>query len=125
METRKEICLHVFKTTWSGSDNVIISLYEDDWQYGVVEVHIYKQDRKGEALIWNLFVDGKKRSKGYGQKLLDAAINVAIANNCTTATVEWDGNDSDQWVLEWYTRQGFDETDFGEDYCKLVKDLRQ
>lgn len=112
----------VFRTEWKDSDNVFISLHQHGIvQIGIVKVAINKLDNKGEAFISNLYIERKARDKGYGRILLNAALGIAKSSGCKSVALEWDGNDSPQWVLDWYVRFGFEEEEFGQGYELLRK----
>ena len=117
-----------YTTEWPTTKNVIVSLYETGEhkpQIGIVEVRIFRGEspQKGEAYIWNLFVDEQHRCKGYGRALLSDALDLAMLNDCHTAVLEWDKRESPQWVFDWYTRHGFDEKEFGPGYALMKKDM--
>ena len=105
-----------YRTEWTDTDNVVISLYRkgDPIQIGIVEVTVFKTgERNGEAYIWNLHVTKDHRGHGYGRALLSDAYDVAMLAGCTRMTLEWDLRDSPKWIFDWYIREGFDEREFG------------
>lgn len=108
-------------TEWKDKDNVIISLwhwvdYNNDTpeQVGVVELAVYKHgEHEGEALVWNLYVDEGHRRKGLAHKLMDEAHKTAKHLGVKVTALEWSLKESPYWVIEWYTRLGYDEKEFG------------
>lgn len=114
-----------YRTRWTDNDNVIIMLFApgDIEPSGIVEVRIDKGRRKGQAYIWNLHVSKRSRRRGYGQALLDSALTEARVSDYTEAVLEWDLRDSPHWVLDWYCRQGFNESEFGNGCALMRKDL--
>jgi ribosomal protein S18 acetylase RimI-like enzyme len=79
---------------------------------------------KGEAYLWNLHVRGECRRLGFGRTLLLRAISVARSRGCEMATLDWDIKESPRWVFDWYTRNGFEEREFGRDCAFMVKTLK-
>ena len=107
-------------TEWKDKDNVIISLWDRDENYndaeqvGVVELAVYKHgEHEGEALVWNLYVDEDHRRKGLARKLMDEAHKTAKHLGAKVTALEWSLKESPYWVIEWYTRLGYDEKEFG------------
>lgn len=114
-------------TEWNDKDNVIISLWNDEKdvseQVGVVELAVYKRgEHEGEALVWNLYVDEPHRRKGLARKLMDEAHKTARHLGAKVTALEWSLKDSPYWVIEWYSRLGYDEKEIGNG-CALMKRL--
>ena len=109
-----------YLTEWKDKDNVIISLWNQDENYndveqvGVVELAVYKNgEHEGEALVWNLYVDESHRRKGLARELMDKAHKTAKHLGAKVTALEWSLKESPYWVIEWYTRLGYDEKEFG------------
>ena len=117
-----------YRTEWPDTDNVVISLYEAHdpvmVQIGIVEVRLFKQgEHRGEALIWNLYVDEQHRGRGYGRALLSDALLVIEGADFHVAALEWRLKESPHWVFDWYCREGFDEKEFGNGYALMKKKI--
>jgi GNAT superfamily N-acetyltransferase len=114
-----------FITERKNKDNVIISLWHYDYdtseQVGVVELAVYKNgEHEGEALVWNLYVNEDHRRKGLARKLMDEAHKTAKHLGAKVTALEWSLKESPYWVIEWYTRLGYDEKEIGNG-CALMK----
>ena len=112
-------------TEWKDKDNVIISLWNDEYdvseQVGVVELAVYKHgEHYGEALVWNLYVDKPHRRKGLARQLMDEAHKTAKHLGAKVTALEWSLEESPYWVFDWYTRLGYDEKEIGNG-CALMK----
>lgn len=115
-------------TEWKDKDNVIISLWHcEDFdndipeQVGVVELAVYKHgEHEGEALVWDLYVDEDHRRKGLARQLMDEAHKTAKHLGAKVTALEWSLEESPYWVIEWYTRLGYDEKEIGNG-CALMK----
>ena len=128
MEYGKDYYMLLYSTEWTNTDNTVISLYEkgNTLQIGIVEVTVFKTgDRKGEAYMWNLHVNEDHRGRGYGRALLSEAYDVAMLAGCETVTLEWESEDTPQWVFDWYVREGFDERKFGAGYAFMAKAVKE
>ena len=104
---------------------MIISLWHYDYdtseQVGVVELAVYKHgEHDGEALVWNLYVNEEHRRKGLARKLMDEAHKTAKHLGSKVTVLEWSLKESPYWVIEWYTRLGYDEKEIGNG-CALMK----
>nr|DAI31001.1 MAG TPA: acetyltransferase domain containing protein [Caudoviricetes sp.] len=78
---------------------------------------------KADALIYALWVDEPYRKQGVARKLLETAEREAKKMGCKTVCLEWDRRESDEWVLRWYERLGYNEKEFGRHSSLLVKEL--
>ena len=128
MQYGKDYLTTQYRTEWANTDNVVISLYEtgNAFQIGIVEVTIFKTgERRGEAYLWNLHVADNRRGRGYGRALLSAAYDVAMLAGCGRITLDWELQDSPQWVFDWYVREGFDEQEFGRGSAFMVKPVKE
>lgn len=122
----EEYYTETYTAHWKNKDNVIISLWhlnerDDAEQVGVVELAVYKHgEHEGEALVWNLYVDEDHRRKGLARKLMDEAHKTAKHLGAKVTALEWSLKESPYWVIEWYSRLGYDEKEFGNG-CALMK----
>lgn len=78
---------------------------------------------KADALIYALWVDESYRKQGVARKLLETAEREAKKMGCKTVCLEWDRRESEEWVLRWYERLGYNEKEFGRYSSLLVKEL--
>lgn len=78
---------------------------------------------KADALIYALWVDEPYRKQGVARKLLETAEREAKKMGCKTVCLEWDRRESEEWVLRWYERLGYNEKEFGRHSSLLVKEL--
>lgn len=78
---------------------------------------------KADALIYALWVDEPYRKQGVARKLLETAEREAKQMGCKTVCLEWDRRESEEWVLRWYERLGYNEKEFGRFSSLLVKEL--
>ena len=124
----EEYYTETYITEWKDKDNVIISLwkydsvvYETACQVGVVELAVYKHgEHEGEALVWNLYVNEGHRRKVLASQLMDEAHKTAKYLGVKVTALEWSLKESPYWVIEWYTRLGYDEKEIGNG-CALMK----
>lgn len=112
---------------WAESQEIIIA---DEMSHGTVQVEIPKPGRykdehyqNADGGIYNLWVDKAFRKKGVGHNLLDMAERQAKKMGCKSVQLEWNGAESDPFVLDWYQRQGYVEKEFGMGSSLLVKNL--
>lgn len=80
-----------------------------------------EKDRK--AYLYNLNVAEDARKEGMATALMDAAEEWLRKQGCEVATLEWDGYESEYWVIDWYVRKGYDEKEFGRHSALLEKRL--
>lgn len=99
-------------------------------RYASVQVSIPDKDAednrikgKADALIYALWVDEPFRGQGVARKLLETAEREAKKMGCKTVCLEWDRRESEEWVLRWYERLGYNEKEFGRFSSLLVKEL--
>ena len=116
-KTMEEYYIETYITEWKDKNNVIISMWHDETQVGVVELAVYKHgEHEGEALVWNLYVDEPYRRKGLARRLMDEARKTAKHLGAHTCVLEWSLRESHNWVFDWYCRLGYDENEFGPGY---------
>lgn len=93
---------------------------------GKVQVDLLNRDNKEygrTAYIWDLYVHEIYRRKGIAGKLMDYALNRAREFGFETATLDWDLVDTPREIAYWYSRIGFEETEFGDRNARMVKIL--
>ena len=116
-----------YETDWPDSTNIVLMLHPlgDPLQtVGIIEAHCRKTgERQGEAYLWNLYVESQHRRHGCAHLLLQTAEQEALRHQCHTASLEWELRESPRWVLDFYTRQGYAEREFGKDSAWLAKKL--
>ena len=77
-------------------------------------VGIGRSELPDDAMLWGMWVDPTVRGRGVGARLVDAAIEWALANECSTVTL-WVMRSNDS-ALRLYERHGFDfQADTGRD----------
>lgn len=89
---------------------------------GIVQVEI-PTDHKDVCYILCLYVMKEHRKKGLAASLLQRAEEYGKSKGCTKAVLYWKEEDSPMWVLQWYARNGYSETEFGRHEAKLEKSL--
>jgi len=128
----EEYYIETYITKWKCKDNVIISLwyckdFDNDIreQVGVVELAVYKHgEHKGEAFVWNLYVDENHRGKGLSMKLMNEAHKTAKHLRAKATTLEWSLKESPYWVKELYFRLGYDEEKIDNDYVLMKREIK-
>lgn len=117
----------LYATDWPDCTNIVLMLHPQGDQrqtVGIIEVHCRKTgERQGEAYLWNLYVEPDHRRHGLAHLLLQSAEQEARSHRSHTAMLEWELRESPRWVLDFYTRQGYDEREFGKDSAWLAKKL--
>jgi hypothetical protein len=53
------------------------------------------------------------------------AIRYFAFAGCDRITLDWELQDSPQWVFDWYVREGFDEQEFGRGSAFMVKSVKE
>lgn len=93
---------------WKDEIRILIT---DEQNYGSVQVSIpcynSKISGKADALIYALYVDSGYRRKGIATKLLQLAEHQIKLNGLQIAGIEFDKEESDRFVLDWYFRSGY------------------
>ena len=96
------------KQTWKDEIRILIT---DEENHGSVQISIplYVSDifGKAEALIYALWVDVVHRRNGVAQRLLQLAEQQAKLNGVKTIGLEFNKDESDSFVLDWYLRSGY------------------
>jgi ribosomal protein S18 acetylase RimI-like enzyme len=110
------------KQTWKDEIRILIT---DEENLGSVQISIplYVSDifGKAEALIYALWVDVVHRRNGVAQRLLQLAEQQAKLNGVKTIGLEFNKDESDSFVLDWYLRSGY--KSFNKKSNLLIKKL--
>ena len=110
------------KQTWNDEIRILIT---DEEHLGSVQISIplYVSDifGKADALIYALWVDVVYRRNGVAQHLLQIAEQQAKLNGVKTIGLEFNKEESDIFVLDWYIRSNY--KPFDEKSNLLIKKL--
>lgn len=110
------------KQTWNDEIRILIT---DEEHLGSVQISIplYVSDifGKADALIYALFVDETHRRCGVAKRLLQLAEQQAKLNGIKTIGLEFNKDESERFVLEWYLNNGY--KPFSKDSKLLIKEL--
>lgn len=100
------------KQTWKDEIRILIT---DEKNLGSVQISIplYVSDifGKADALIYALWVDILYRKRGVAKHLLQLAEQQAKLNGVKTIGLEFNKDESDRFVLDWYLRIGYKQFD--------------
>ena len=100
------------KQTWNDEIRTLIT---DEEHLGSVQISIplYVSDifGKADALIYALWVDVVYRRNGVAQHLLQLAEQQAKLNGVKTIGLEFNKEESDRFVLDWYLRSNYKQFD--------------
>ena len=110
--------LRINEQRWKNTHRWIISTKDAS-----IQLEIYPKPRGDErikAYIWALYVEPSSRKKGIATELLRKAEEIAKAQGEPFVWLEWDKADSEQFVLDWYMRQGYDKVTF-ETFSVLLR----
>lgn len=111
------------KQTWKDEIRILIT---DEKNLGSVQIAIpfYVSNifGKADALIYALFVDNNHRRNGVAQRLLQLAEQQAKLNGVKTIGLEFNKDESESFVLEWYLKNGY--KPFSKESCLLIKKLK-
>ena len=110
---------------WPHTERSIIT-DQDSNSAVILEVYNYDVDdtvKSGDGYIWSLFVNASFRGQGIGRMLLKKAEDIARDSGCKKVFLDWSHEESEQWVLEWYERNGYEEVAFGPERTLLRKYL--
>lgn len=112
------------KHTWRDEIRILIT---DEEHLGSVQISIplYVSDifGKADALIYALWVDVVYRRNGVAQHLLQLAEQQAKLNGVKTIGLEFNKEESDRFVLDWYLRSNY--KPFDEKSNLLIKKLEE
>ena len=96
------------KQTWKDEIRILIT---DEQNHGSVQISIplYVSDifGKADALIYALFVDDTHRRCGVAKRLLQLAEYHAKLNGVKTIGLEFNKDESEDFVLNWYIKNGY------------------
>lgn len=111
------------KQTWKDEVRILIT---DEQNFGSVQISIPCYDcritGKADALIYALYVDSGCREQGVATKLLQSAEQQIKLNGLQIAGIEFDKEESESFVLDWYFRNGY--KPFNEKSNLLIKELK-
>lgn len=111
------------KQTWKDEIRILIT---DEENLGSVQISIplYVSDifGKADALIYALFVDNNHRRCGVAKRLLQLAEQQAMLNGVKTIGLEFNKEESESFVLEWYLNNGY--KPFSKGSNLLIKKLK-
>ena len=111
------------KQTWKDEIRILIT---DEEHLGSVQISIplYVSDifGKADALIYALWVDVVYRRNGVAQHLLQIAEQQAKLNGVNTIGLEFNKDESDRFILDWYLRSGY--KPFDGESSLLIKELK-
>ena len=112
------------KQTWKDEIRILIT---DEENLGSVQISIplYASDifGKADALIYALWVDVVHRRQGVAQHLLQLAEQQAKLNGVNTIGLEFNKEESDRFVLDWYLCIGY--KPFDKKSNLLIKKLEE
>lgn len=110
---------------WTGGTRHLI-LIETPGGTASIQLELYHEpqewdDFKGTAFLWGLWVDESIRRKGYANRLMEIAEEIARNHGHKDVYLEWSIKDSSIEIFQWYERRGYDEKAFstGEN-CKSL-----
>ena len=93
---------------WKDEIRILIT---DEQNHGSVQVSIpcynSKISGKADALIYALYVDTACRKQGVATKLLQSAEHQAKLNGVQVICLEFDKEESESFVLNWYLKNGY------------------
>lgn len=111
---------------WGDIDRVLIT-YEN--LHASVQVDLFPNDEKrkehfkADCLLWALWVNEQYREQGAAKMLIARAELEAKQHGCKSIALEWSADESEEWVLQWYDRLGYDEVEFGRGSSLMIKKL--
>lgn len=112
------------KQTWKDEIRILIT---DEENHGSVQISIplYVSDifGKADALIYALWVNVSHRRNGVAKRLLQLAEQQAKLNGVKTIGLEFNKDESDRFVLDWYLRSGY--KPFDKKSNLLIKKLEE
>lgn len=109
------------KQTWK--DEIRILITEENLGSVQISIPLYVSDifGKADALIYALWVNVAHRRHGVAQRLLQLAEQQAKLNGVKTIGLEFNKDESDRFVLDWYLRSGY--KPFNKKSSLLIKKL--
>ena len=110
------------KQIWKDEIRILLTneLYQGSVQ---ISIPFYDSDilGKADALIYALYVDKNNRRHGVAKQLLDEAEKQAKLNGVNVIGIEYDKEESDRFVFEFYKKCGY--KPFDENNNFLIKKL--
>lgn len=106
-------------------ESQLIDSLDFDCRHVYVENIIPKDEwiqKQANALIYALFVDDTHRRCGVAKRLLQLAEQQAKLNGVKTIGLEFNKDESESFVLEWYLKNGY--KPFSKESCLLIKKLK-
>lgn len=114
--------IHIQKQKWKNETRILIVAIDTN---SSVQISIPSYDSsisgKADALIYALFVGKNHRRCGVGNFLLHLAEKQAMFNGVKTIGLEFDKEESPDYILDWYLRKGYKPYTKGS--CLLIKTL--
>lgn len=112
--------IEVQKQNWNEFVRYFISC-----EHGIVIVDLHDNPVCAgcRAYLWNLWVDEPYRRKGIATRLLRKAEEIILDSGYDSLSLMWEWP-TPQWVFDWYTKNGFEEKEFGGKCANMVKILR-
>jgi hypothetical protein len=114
--------IHIQKQKWKNETRILIVAIDTN---SSVQISIPSYDSsisgKADALIYALFVGKNHRRCGVGNFLLHLAEKQAMFNGVKTIGLEFDKEESPDYILDWYLRRGY--KPYTKDSCLLIKTL--
>ena len=111
------------KQTWKDEIRILIT---DEENLGSVQISIPLSVSgifgKADALIYALWVDVVHRRQGVAQHLLQLAEQQAKLNGVKTIGMQFNKDEADRFVLDWYLRTGY--KPFNKKGNLLIKKLK-
>ena len=114
METK--VIVHTNSWYWGCSVDIV----KDDGT-AMVCVKFDEKSFPTQGYICNLSVLATERKKGFGNEMIQYAINVCRDHNMTFARLHVDAKNI--WLKEWYERLGFKELSRDENEIEMVMEL--
>lgn len=112
------------KQYWKDEIRILIT---DEQNHGSIQISIPYYDSdilgKADALIYALFVDEGYRRNNVGKQLLKLAEQQAKLNDVNIIGIEFDKEESESFVLDWYLREGYKSFIINNNNILLIKRL--
>ena len=109
---------------WKDEIRILIT---DEQNHGSVQISIPRYEcnisGKADALIYALYVDTAYRKQGVAKHLLQFAEQQAKLNKIGIIGLEFDKEESESFVLNWYLKNGY--KPFSKGSVLLIKKLEE
>lgn len=112
---------------WRSTQVTRLTIVTDGGE-GKVQVDLLNYDNEDygcTAFVWDLFVRPEHRRKGIAKELMQYALKRAKEYGFSTATLEFNLEDTPREIAWWYASIGFKDTEFSETYALMVKKLQE